>query len=159
VAPVPRIYIMAGRTLGGAIVALLQGSVMTVFCLIAGFRITHPESLPGALLFMVLIAVMFTALGTALASVLSDFQAFQLVMNLLIMPLFFLSGALFPLDFVSSTMAIVAKLNPLTYGVDGVRGSLIGVWHFSAVHDAGVLAVIVVVLVSLGTFLFSRIQL
>jgi ABC-2 type transport system permease protein len=159
VAPVPRIYIMAGRTLGGATVALFQGFVMTIFCLLAGFRITHLGSLAGALMFMVLIAVMFTALGTTLASVLSDFQAFQLVMNLLIMPLFFLSGALFPLDLVSSTMAIVAKLNPLTYGVDGVRGSLIGVWHFSAVHDAGVLAAIVAVLLALGTYLFSRIQL
>src|SRR3984957_16253858 len=81
VAPVPRILIMAGRTLGGATVAMFQGLIVIVISLRAGFRITSFASLPVALLFMVLVAVMFTAMGTAIASVLSDFQGFQLVMN------------------------------------------------------------------------------
>ena len=71
VAPVPRILIMAGRTLGGATVALFQGLIVIVICLLAGFRITSFASLPVAFLFMVLVAVMFTAMGTAIASVLS----------------------------------------------------------------------------------------
>src|SRR5271163_2498581 len=122
VAPVPRILIMAGRTLGGATVALFQGLVVVVICLLAGFRITSIASLPVALLFMVLVAVMFTALGTAIASVLSDFQGFQLVMNFLVMPIFFLSGALFPLTNLPKALEIIASLDPLTYGVDGLRG-------------------------------------
>ena len=97
VAPVPRILIMAGRTLGGATVALFQGAIVVVICLLAGFRVSSLSGLPAALLYMVLVAVMFTAMGTAIASVLSDFQGFQLVMNFLVMPIFFLSGALFPL--------------------------------------------------------------
>jgi ABC-2 type transport system permease protein len=96
VAPVSRATIMVGRTLGGATVSLIQGLVVAAICLIAGFR-PALSALPAALLFMVLIAIMFTALGTAIASVLSDFQGFQLVMNFLVMPIFFLSGALFPL--------------------------------------------------------------
>src|SRR5215831_13573825 len=97
VAPVPRILIMIGRTLGGATVALLQGLIVLAVCLVAGFRPIGFESIPLALLFMALIAIMFTAFGTAFASVISDFQGFQLVMNFLVMPIYFLSGAIYPL--------------------------------------------------------------
>ena len=108
---------------------------------------------------MVLVAVMFTALGTAIASVLSDFQGFQLVMNFLVMPIFFLSGALFPLTNLPKALEITASLDPLTYGVDGLRGALIGLGHFSAALDMAVLSVIAAILVSAGAYLFSRIQL
>ena len=120
VAPVPRILIMIGRTLGGATVAMIQGLIVVVICLLAGFRVTSFAALPLALLFMALIAVLFTALGTAIASVLPDFQGFQLVMNFLVMPIFFLSGALFPLTGLPKAMEIIASLDPLTYGVDGL---------------------------------------
>ena len=100
VAPVPRILIMIGRTLGGATVAILQGLIVVVISLAAGFRFTNFSALPEAILFMALIAVTFTALGTAIASVLSDFQGFQMVMNFLVMPLYFLSGAMFPMALV-----------------------------------------------------------
>jgi ABC-2 type transport system permease protein len=159
VAPVPRILIMAGRTLGGATVALFQGLIVVVICLLAGFRITSFASLPVAVLFMVLVAVMFTAMGTAIASVLSDFQGFQLVMNFLVMPIFFLSGALFPLTNLPKALEVIASLDPLTYGVDGLRGALIGVGHFSAALDMAVLSAIAAVLVAAGAYLFSRIQL
>lgn len=159
VAPVPRILIMAGRTLGGATVALFQGAIVVVICLLAGFRVSSLSGLPAALLYMVLVAVMFTAMGTAIASVLSDFQGFQLVMNFLVMPIFFLSGALFPLTGLPKALSIIASLDPLTYGVDGLRGSLIGVGHFSGVVDIGVLGVIAALLVAVGAYLFSRIQL
>jgi ABC-2 type transport system permease protein len=159
VAPVPRTLIMAGRTLGGATVALFQGAIVVVICLLAGFRVSSLSALPLAFFFMVLVAVMFTAMGTAIASVLSDFQGFQLVMNFLVMPIFFLSGALFPLTGLPKALEIVANLDPLTYGVDGLRGALIGVSHFSSALDTAVLAVIAALLVSAGAYLFSRIQL
>ena len=158
VAPVPRVLIMVGRTLGGATVSLLQGLVVVVICLIAGFR-PALSALPAALLFMVLIAIMFTALGTAIASVLSDFQGFQLVMNFLVMPIFFLSGALFPLSNLPKALDIIATIDPLSYGVDGLRSSLIGVSHFGAPLDLGVLAVLSVILLVVGGRLFQRIQL
>jgi ABC-2 type transport system permease protein len=159
VAPVPRTLIMAGRTLGGATVALFQGAIVVLICLLAGFRVSSLSALPLAFFFMVLVAVMFTAMGTAIASVLSDFQGFQLVMNFLVMPIFFLSGALFPLTGLPKALEIVAGLDPLTYGVDGLRGALIGVSHFSPALDTAVLAVIAALLVSAGAYLFSRIQL
>src|SRR5580658_3730763 len=159
VAPVPRTLIMAGRTLGGATVALFQGAIVVVICLLAGFRVSSLSALPLAFFFMVLVAVMFTAMGTAIASVLSDFQGFQLVMNFLVMPIFFLSGALFPLTGLPKALEIIARLDPLTYGVDGLRGALIGLGHFSATLDVAVLSAIAAVLVSAGAYLFSRIQL
>jgi ABC-2 type transport system permease protein len=156
VAPVPRIQIMIGRTLGGATVATLQGLIVVVIAFIAGFRVTNYSGVPLALGFMALIAVMFTALGTAAASVLSDFQGFQLVMNFLVMPIFFLSGALFPLAGVLGRIAIV---NPLSYGVDGLRAALIGVVHFGVVLDLSVLCCLCAVFLGVGSWLFSRIEL
>ena len=159
VAPVPRLHIMVGRTLGGATVAMLQGTLMLIVCLIAGFR---PESLAGlaaAPVFMMLIAVVFCALGTAIGSGLSDMQGFQLVMNFLVLPIFFLSGALFPLDNLPAALSILTRLDPLAYGIDGLRGSLIASSHFAMATNLAVLAVVAAAFLGLGARAFSRIQL
>lgn len=159
VAPVPRILIMIGRTLGGATVALLQGMIVVAICLLAGFRPTSLTGLPAAFLFLALIAMLFTALGTAIASVLRDFQGFQLIMNFVVMPVFFLSGALYPLNNVPRPLAMAAAFDPLTYGVDGLRGSLIGVAHFNIGLDLAILALLCAATTALGGYLFSKIQL
>lgn len=159
VAPVPRILIMIGRTLGGATVAVLQGIIVVVICLIAGFHPANFGGLPAAFGFMALIAITFTALGTALASVLSDFQGFQLVMNFLVMPIFFLSGALFPLVGLPKLLNAITNLDPLSYGVDGLRNALIGVAHFGVSLDLAVLVILAAGFLGLGGYLFSRIQL
>ncbi len=150
---------MIGRTLGGATVALIQGLIVVVICFIAGFRVTSYHALPMAVLIMVLVAVMFTALGTAIASVLSDFQGFQLIMNFLVMPIFFLSGALFPLVGLPKLLDIIATIDPLSYGVDGLRSSLVGIAHFGITLDLAVLTIITAALLAGGSYLFSRIQL
>src|SRR5262245_63082601 len=85
VAPVPRLHIMAGRTLGGATVAMIQGTLVLVVCLVAGFRPQHLLSVPLALVFMALVAIVFAALGTLIGSSLRDLQGFQLIMNCLIL--------------------------------------------------------------------------
>jgi ABC-2 type transport system permease protein len=159
VAPVPRIQIMIGRTLGGATVAMIQGLIVVAICFLAGFRPRNLLSFGMALVFMALIGVMFTAMGTAIASVLTDFQGFQLVMNFLVMPIFFLSGALFPLKNLPSAMLVIATLDPLTYGVDGLRTALIGTGHFGVLIDASVLLVLCGGLFAWGAYLFSRIEL
>ena len=159
VAPVPRLTIMIGRTLGGATVAVIQGLVVVVICLLAGFRVRSFSELPIMLGYMILMAILFTAFGTAVASLLTDFQGFQLVMNFLIMPMFFLSGALFPLTNVPKLLEWIATFNPLSYGVDGLRLALIGVAHFGATMDLAVLSAVTVVLLFVGGYLFSRIQL
>ena len=159
VAPVPRIEVMIGRTLGGATVAVIQGTLILVVCLIAGFRPTHLSLLPLALLFMALIAIVFAALGMAFGSVIQDMQGFQLIMNFIVLPIFFLSGALFPLANLPRPLAIITRLDPLTYGVDGLRGVLISASHFGLALDTCLLCAIAVAFLSLGGYLFSRIQL
>jgi ABC-2 type transport system permease protein len=158
VAPVPRIYVMIGRTLGGATVAMLQGTLIVVVCLIAGFRPVSLLGIPLGFAFMALIAIVFAALGTSIGSSLQDMQGFQLIMNFLVLPIFFLSGALFPLNNLPKALSFVTKLDPLSYGVDGLRAVLIGTSHFGAIVDAVVLAVVAVGLLGLGAWRFSKIE-
>lgn len=158
VAPVPRLRVMIGRTLGGATVAMLQGTLMVIVCLIAGFRPTSLAAVPLGLLFMLLIAVVFAALGVSIGSSLQDMQGFQLIMNFLVMPIFFLSGALFPLNNLPAILSAVTTLDPLTYGVDGLRGALIGVSHFGMITDLAVLVALAVALLCLGAWRFSKIE-
>ena len=159
VAPVPRITIMIGRTVGGASVAILQGLLVTVICVLAGFRSADPNGWLLGLIFMALMALTFTAFGTAAASIVSDFQAFQLVTNFMVMPMFFLSGALFPLKDAPRALQMVARLDPVSYGVDGLRAALSGGGsHFGIAVDLGALGVIATALLLLGAFLFSKIQ-
>jgi ABC-2 type transport system permease protein len=158
VAPVPRIRIMIGRTLGGATVATLQGTLIFVVCLIAGFRPTSLATIPLGFLFMVLIAIVFAAFGTAIGSGLQDMQGFQLIMNFLVLPIFFLSGALYPLNNLPAMLSAVTRVDPLSYGVDGLRGAFIGVSHFGATTNLLVLACIAVVLLVFGAWRFSKIE-
>ena len=158
VAPVPRIQIMLGRTLGAATVACIQGTLVALVCLVAGFRPVNWAVVPVALVFMVMIASLFAALGTAIGSVLQNIQGFQLIMNFLVMPIFYLSGALYPLSNLPALLSLVTKLDPLAYGVDGLRTTLIGVSHFGLAMDAAVLLIALMILLVVGSRLFDRIQ-
>jgi ABC-2 type transport system permease protein len=158
VAPVPRLHIMAGRTLGGATVALFQGTLVLGVCLIAGFRPQGVLAIPEALLFMAMVAVVFSALGTLIGSTLKDMQGFQLIMNFLVMPIFFLSGALYPLSNLPGPLAAATRLDPLTYGVDGLRGALTGLSQIGPLVDFAVLTVVAGVFLALGARAFARIQ-
>jgi ABC-2 type transport system permease protein len=158
VAPVPRWTIMLGRTLGGATVATLQGLVVFFIALLVGFRPENIFLAPLALIYMALIATSFTALGTAIASTMEDMQAFPLVMNFLIMPLFFLSGALFPLTGLPKAIQIIIRVNPLSYGVDGIRGILTGQLHFAYHTDFFVLIFFTATALAAGSYLFSKIE-
>ncbi len=158
VAPVSRLYIMIGRTLGGATVAVIQGIIVFLICLIVGFRPYQWALVPAAVLTMALVALLFTALGTAIASRLQDMQGFQLIMNFLVMPMFFLSGALFPLQGLPGMIVTIAKFDPLSYGVDAFRELLINLAHFGLATDLAALTLITLVFLATGSYFFSRIQ-
>ncbi len=158
VAPVSRYKIMIGRTLGGATVAMFQGIIVFLISMLIGFR---PSSIPMifvSFVFMFIIAMLFTAFGTAVASKLEDMQGFQLIINFIIMPLFFLSGALFPITGLPEALKMVIRFNPLSYGVDGIRGALTGLSAFGMTLDFAVLAVITFVMTLIGSYLFSKIE-
>ena len=159
VAPVPRIQIMIGRTLGGATVAVIQGTLIFAATLLVGFRPARLSLVPLAFLFMVLIAIVFAALGTAFGSMLQDMQGFQLIMNFMVLPIYFLSGALYPLEGLPTALTVITRIDPLSYGVDALRNILSGIPNFTLTLDLTLLAGIAVIFLSLGAWLFSRIQL
>jgi ABC-2 type transport system permease protein len=158
VAPVSRLTIMIGRTLGGATVAVVQGVIIFLITLLVGFRPDSMLMLPLAFLFMFLISILFTALGTAIASMMEDMHAFPIIMNFLIMPLFFLSGALFPLSGLPKSIMMITYFNPVSYGVDGLRAALTTTSHFGIMLDLVVLAAIISVVFAVGAYLFSKVE-
>ena len=157
VAPVPRLHIMLGKTLGGASIATFQGIVVFCLAVLFGFR-PQVSLLPLTIVFMMLVAIFFTGLGITIASLLEDINGFQIIMNFLVQPLFFLSGALFPLGNLPKVISIVTSFDPLTYGVDGIRGTLTGTTHFGLTLDLSILVVLTAGILTIGAYFFSKIQ-
>lgn len=158
VAPVSRLKIMFGKTIGGATVASIQGIIVLVICFFIGFK---PTSLIGIILAMIFIfftSLLFTALGTAIASKLEDMQGFQLIINFLILPIFFLSGALFPLTGLPWILETVIRWNPFSYCVDGIRGALTGVYHLGLGMDLIITIGLSLIILAIGARLFSKIE-
>src|SRR5581483_603577 len=159
VAPVSRFSIVFGRTLGGATVATFQGVIVLVLAFILSFRISNYFSLILIIPIMLLIAILFTSIGTVIASIVDDMQGFQLLMNFLVLPLYFLSGSLFPLQGIPVALKVAASIDPLTYGVDGLRGVLLSTAHFPVSFDILILTALAFLLLVLGSYLFTKIQL
>ena len=158
VAPVSRLSILLGFTLGNATLATAQGLIVLGLSVAIGFRPTSWIMLPLLILLMFLISILFTAMGSAIASRMKDMHGFQLIMNFLIMPLFFLSGALFPLTGIPNKLLLIAKIDPLTYGVDALRAILINQSHFGLSLDLLVLSGLSIVTLLLGGYLFTKIE-
>jgi ABC-2 type transport system permease protein len=158
VSPVPRLSIMLGRTLGGATVGVFQGVLILLLCMLAGFRPQHWFAVVSAFGFVAAISLSFAALGTMIGSAVKDMQSFQVIGNFMVMPMVFLSGALYPLSHQPKVLTIITTLNPLSYGVDGLRGTLIGSWHFSYLLDMGLLTCLGTLFLVLGAWFFSRLE-
>ncbi|AAM05508.1 TPA: ABC transporter permease [Methanosarcina acetivorans] len=158
VAPISRTEIMVGKTLGGATIAMIQGLIVLSLTYVLGFRISSLASLGMGLIFMSLIAIFFTGLGLTIASSMEDMQGFQLIMNFLIMPIFFLSGALFPLENLPPAIYFISRIDPLTYGVDGLRGVLSGMSTFGIYSDLAVIGTLSVLVCIIGALLFSKVE-
>ena len=134
VAPVSRTAIILGRIAGGITTALIQGFSILIISLLLGFKIVNPlVALFLAFLFMILIGIGFIGFGVAIASKMEDIQGFSTIMNLIVFPLFLLSGAFFPVTNLPGWLKPIALIDPLTYGVDGLRVSLIGFSQFSLI--------------------------
>jgi ABC-2 type transport system permease protein len=158
VAPISRTEIMVGKTLGGAAIAMIQGLIVLSLSYVLGFRISNLSSLGFGLIFMFLIAIFFSGLGLTIASRMKDMHGFQLIMNFLIMPIFFLSGALFPLKDLPPAIYFISMIDPLTYGVDGLRGVIAGISTFAVYSDLLVMGLLSALICAIGTVLFSGIE-
>jgi ABC-2 type transport system permease protein len=125
VAPVNRTSIVVGKSLGGATTAIVQGFLMMVMAVFLGATIDF-TTLPFVILLMALISMAFVSLGIVFGSVMEDMHGFQLITNFLVMPMFFLSGALFPLSTAPQIVQYVSLIDPLTYAVEALRFFLVG---------------------------------
>jgi ABC-2 type transport system permease protein len=158
VAPVSRFKIMFGNVLGGATISLVQGIILFVIAVIFGFRPYNWEYLPLTLLFMSMLSLAIIGFSAGIGALVSDMQAFVAVNNFLLIPLFFLSSALFPLDKVPTVMKVIASANPISYAVDGIRTTLINRSHFGLMTDFLVLLGTLIVFLGFGTYRFNKIQ-
>jgi ABC-2 type transport system permease protein len=156
VAPVSRVSIVLGRIAGGMTTAIVQGLLVMAVSLLVGFRIKGLPALLMALLFMVFVSTSFIGLGLVFASKIKDMQGYSIIMNFVVFPLFFLSGALYPLDNLPAWLRAFSYFDPLTYGVDGLRGSLIGVSSRGVGLDLLIMGAISVLMVFLGAWSFER---
>jgi ABC-2 type transport system permease protein len=156
VAPVSRLEIMSGQTLGGATTAVIQGSMILVLSMFVGFPLLNPVGFLIALAFMILIGISFTAFGIAIASRMEDMTGFQLIMNFVVFPIFGLSGALFPISSLPAWMIPLTLLDPLTYGVEGIRYGLTGVSQINPLVCGAVIGGFTLVMTILGAYLSGK---
>lgn len=158
VAPVSRLEIMLGQTFGGATTAVIQGLMIFVLSLFMGLKVSSIPGFAIAIIFMLLIGISFTAFGIAIASRMDDMHGFQLIMNFVIFPIFGLSGALFPIDSLPAGVRFLTLLDPLTYGVEGIRYGLLGSSQIDPAISFVVLSGFTVIMVVIGSYLFRKIS-
>lgn len=158
VAPVSRLEIMLGQTAGGATTGFIQGVLILILSVFIGLK---SENIPGFFIafgFMALIGIAFTAFGIAIASKMEDMTGFQLIMNFVIFPIFGLSGALFPISSLPAYLAPITYIDPLTYGVEGIRYGLTGVSQINPLMSFAVLGGFTVAMTISGAYLFRTIK-
>jgi ABC-2 type transport system permease protein len=156
VTPVSRVSIVLGRIAGGATTSVIQGVAILILSLFLGFQISSAGGFLFTLIFMVLISMSFIGLGLAIASRLRDMQGFSLIMNFIMFPLLFVSGAFYPLENLPAFISWVGYVNPLTFGIDGMRGTLIGTSSLPLVVDMAFLVIFCAATILIGAYLFEK---
>ena len=156
VTPISRLSIILGRATVGITNALIQSTIILLAGLAMGMKHSDTAGFLLSFVFVILIASTFIGLELAVASFLNDAYSFGLILGFILYPFLFLSGALYPVDRFPSYVAQFSYLNPLTYGIDGLRYSLLGVSSFNPVLDMGVMIISCVATLGLGVYLFDK---
>jgi len=158
VAPVNRFSVILGTSLGGMTTATIQALAIVRIAVAIGVELASVSGFFLAIVVMILTCAAFTGFGLIIATRLGNLEGFMAIMNLIVFPIFFLSGALFPIQSMPSWLRYVMYIDPLTYGVDGLRGTLIGVSAFPLWLDFTVLIILCIGLATLGSYFFSRME-
>lgn len=164
VAPIGRPAVVLGKALGGSTVAMLQGAILLILAPVLGVSL-DPLLVLKLLGIMFLTAFALTSMGILVAARLQSMEAFQMIMNFLIMPMFFLSGAFFPLKGLPAWMSVITRLDPVAYGVDPMRrlllggdlapGIRIGTRHLGTIEDCLILAAFSAVMMVCAVWAFE----
>jgi ABC-2 type transport system permease protein len=155
VAPIPRTSIVAGKVMGGATQAMFQGAITLLFAPLIGVSVT-PFLILEILCIMLIISVALSSLGIAIASRMHSYEGFGTISNFVIMPLFFLSGAIYPVDTLPGWLKVIVSINPVTYGVDMMRGAVLGLMNFPMIIDIVYLVGFLLAMGGFAVILFRR---
>lgn len=156
VAPIKRESILIGKMLGGVTQAILQGIIIITLAILMGVNFKGATAIPGMLLTMLLVSIAFVSFGLAVASKIASMEGFQMIMNFLIQPMIFLSGAFYPTKMLPEWLKAGVKINPLTYGVDAMRYFAIGMHEFNVAMDLIILIAFSITLILLGGYFFRK---
>jgi ABC-2 type transport system permease protein len=157
VAPISRSTAFLGKVLGGATDGLIQATIILVLAPV--FRIPVGLNFVLIYIFLILILVGLVSVGLIIGSWMESPEGFSLISGFVTFPLFFLSGALFPLGNLPAWLSVITIANPVTYGVDAMRGLMIGTYTFGLPIDFSVLTVFALIVVLLGSLSFRRMKL
>jgi ABC-2 type transport system permease protein len=158
VAPVSRFKIMIGGALGGATTATIQGALVLLISFALGFRVYNLALIPVAIIIMSIMAIAIACFSSAIGSFVQDMQGFQAINQFLVFPLYFLSGALYPLNNIPTWLRYVSEINPISYGVDAMRWALIGRANFGITTDMIVLFITLIACAIYAARRFQRIE-
>ena len=157
VAPTPRNTLVIGKCLGGASSSTIQAAIVLVFAPFASVVLT-PLNVLGTLLAMFITALAISSLGVVIAMSISDFENFGTFQNFITLPLYMFSGAIFPTKDVPGWFSVILFLNPLTYGVNAIRGMLLNYNAARIPLDLAVLGLFTIVMLSIAVLLARREQ-
>ncbi|PWU80560.1 MAG: ABC transporter [Candidatus Nitrosopolaris wilkensis] len=157
VAPVGRTTIFVGKTLGGMTTSLVEVVILLVIGGLIGIHFSA-LSLAQTIAIALLLSFCLTSLGLAMGSYIESLEGFQLIVSFVVFPLFFLSGALFPLSNLPGWLSILTKIDPATYAVDALRNTMLGISSYSVAIDIGVLAAFTIGLGLIGGYSFGRMK-
>lgn len=164
VAPMSRLSIFAGKVIGGSTDTLIQIMILLVIGyafssagIITGLNL-NPISIVLTLIFLLVTTAGLVSIGLAIGSMMESPEGFQLIISFVIFPLFFLSGALFPINNLPSWMSPLVMLNPITYSVDGLRGILVGVSQFNPLIDFSIIVVFSIAMMLIGSYAFKKMK-
>jgi ABC-2 type transport system permease protein len=165
VAPMRRTSIFVGKILGGSTDTLLQvlilfviGFIFIIGGIMPGLQLT-PFSILVSLAFLLVVTVGLVSVGLVLGSQMESPEGFQLIISFLVFPLFFLSGALFPITNLPAWLAPFIFVNPVTYAVDGIRGVLLGISRFPLLFDFALVCLFAFIMILIGTYAFKKMKL
>jgi len=157
VAPVSRLSIVLGKALSGTIVSTVQAVIILALFPFLGFQLGLLQ-IVAAILLCASLSFCIAAFGIVLATFYDSYESFSVIMNFIIMPMFFLSGAMYPVKFLPEILRIIAKINPLTYGIDAIKHILLPGQAGSLGPDFSLATSIAVILITSVVFVFIGVK-
>jgi len=157
VAPVSRGTIFVGKTLGGMTSSLIQAAILLSIGWLIGMSY-NPLEMVETIVIVLLLSFTLTSLGLAIGSYMQSLEGFQMIVSFVVFPLFFLSGALFPLDKLPQWLLILTSIDPATYAVDAMRIAMLGIGNKSFAFDVLVLLGFAISMGTIGAYSFRRMK-